>query len=67
MPFDYFKSGEPFSGTGLACYSMLHGSEQHLASKYKLLLPSEEELRSEIEAQKPFWIEQHAAEKRGAG
>ena len=29
------------------------------ASKYKLMLPSEEELRAEIEAQKTFWIEQH--------
>lgn len=36
-----------------------HGSEQLFASKYKLLLPTEEELRAEIEAQKMFWIEQH--------
>ena len=43
----------------IARYSMLHGSEQLFASKYKLLLPSEEELRAEIEAQKTFWIEQH--------
>ena len=43
----------------IARYSMLHGSEQRFASKYKLLLPSEEELRAEIEAQKMFWIEQH--------
>ena len=43
----------------IARYSMLHGSEQLFASKYKLLLPSEEELRAEIEAQKMFWIEQH--------
>ena len=43
----------------VARYSMLHGSEQLFASKYKLLLPTEEELRAEIEAQKTFWIEQH--------
>ncbi len=43
----------------VARYSMLHGSEQLFASKYKLMLPSEEELRAEIEAQKTFWIEQH--------
>ena len=43
----------------IARYSMLHGSEQLFASKYKLLLPSEEELRAENEAQKTFWIEQH--------
>lgn len=43
----------------VARYSMLHGSEQLFASKYKLMLPTEEELRAEIEAQKTFWIEQH--------
>ena len=43
----------------IARYSMLHDSEQLFASKYKLFLPSEEELRAEIEAQKTFWIEQH--------
>ena len=43
----------------VARYSMLHGSEQLFASKYKLLLPNEDELRAEIEAQKTFWIEQH--------
>jgi predicted nuclease of restriction endonuclease-like (RecB) superfamily len=47
----------------IARYSMLHGSEQLFASKYKLLLPSEEELRAEIEAQKTFWIEQHGTEE----
>ena len=50
----------------IARYSMLHGSEQLFASKYKLLLPTEEELRAEIEAQKSFWIEQHAEEKGGS-
>jgi len=43
----------------VACYSVLNGSEQLFASKYRLVLPSEEELRlelqrdrAEIEAQK---------------
>lgn len=30
-------------------YSVLHGSAQLFASKYKLILPSEEELRAELE------------------
>jgi hypothetical protein len=30
-------------------YSVLHGSEQLFASKYRLVLPSEEELRLELE------------------
>ena len=47
----------------IARYSMLHGSEQLFASKCKLLLPFEEELRAEIEAQKMFWIEQHGNEE----
>ncbi len=33
----------------VARYSVLHGNEQLFASKYKLLLPSEEELRAELE------------------
>ena len=32
-------------------YSMLNGSDQLFAAKYKLYLPSEEELRAEIETQ----------------
>lgn len=39
----------------IARYSILHDSEQLFASKYKLYLPSEEELRAEIEAQKQFY------------
>ena len=39
--------------------TQLHGNEQLFASKYKLYLPSEEELRAEIEAQKaPFYLQQ---------
>lgn len=30
-------------------YSMLNGSEQFFASKYRLVLPSEEELRRELQ------------------
>ena len=35
--------------------TQLHGNEQFFASKYKLYLPSEEELRAEIEAQKALF------------
>ena len=40
----------------IAKYSVLHGNEQLFASKYKLYLPSEEELRAEIETQKKFYL-----------
>ena len=43
----------------IARYSVLHGNEQLFASKYKLYLPSEEELRAEIETQKQFYYMQH--------
>jgi predicted nuclease of restriction endonuclease-like (RecB) superfamily len=33
-------------------YSVLHGSEQMFASKYKLVLPSEEELRRELDRER---------------
>lgn len=36
----------------IARYSILHGSEQLFASKYKLYLPTEEQLRAEIEREK---------------
>ena len=39
----------------IARYSVLHGNEQLFASKYKLYLPTEEELRAEIETQKEFY------------
>ena len=39
----------------IARYSILHGHEQLFASKYKLYLPSEEQLREEIEMQKRFY------------
>ena len=37
----------------------MHGSEQLFATKYKLYLPSEEELRAEIERQKDIYYLQH--------
>ena len=43
----------------IAKYSILNGSEQLFASKYKLYLPTEEELRREIEQQKELYKLQH--------
>lgn len=39
----------------IAKYSILHGNEQLFASKYKLYLPTEDELRAEIETQKEIF------------
>ena len=39
----------------IAKYSILHGNELLFASKYKLYLPTEEELRAEIETQKEMF------------
>lgn len=47
----------------IAKYSVLHGNEQLFASKYKMYLPTEEELRAEIETQKEIFYLQ--TEKRG--
>ena len=48
----------------IARYSILHGNEQLFASKYKLYLPSEEELRAEIETQKQlFYLQQEEGKK----
>ena len=43
----------------IARYSILHGNEQLFATKYKLLLPTKEELRAEIETQKRIFYLQH--------
>lgn len=43
----------------IARYSVLHKSEQLFASKYMAYMPTEEELRREIETQKRFFMEQH--------
>lgn len=43
----------------IARYSVMHGNEQLFASKYKLYLPTEEELKAEIENQKAmFYLRQ---------
>lgn len=47
----------------IAKYSVLHGNEQLFASKYKLYLPSEEELRAEIETQKEMFKLQQEEKK----
>ena len=39
----------------IAKYSILKGNEQLFATKYKLYLPTEEELRCEIETQKELF------------
>ena len=68
--FDELKRGEGDNPTlgiilcsetdeDIAKYSILHGNEQLFASKYKLYLPSEEDLRAEIERQKNFYRLQH--------
>ena len=43
----------------IAKYSVLHGNEQLFASKYKLYLPTEEELRAEIETQNEMFYLQN--------
>lgn len=47
----------------IAKYSVLHGNEQLFASKYKLYLPTEEELRAEIEIQKAMFYLQQSEKK----
>lgn len=49
----------------IARYSVLHGNEQLFASKYKLYLPTEEELKAEIETQKMmFLLQQQEREEK---
>lgn len=43
----------------IARYSILHGNEQLFATKYRLMLPSEDQLRAEIQAQKNLYLLQH--------
>ena len=45
--------------TDIARYSILKGNEQIFATKYKLYLPTEEQLRQEIEKQKELFMLQH--------
>ena len=49
----------------IARYSVMHGNEQLFASKYKLYLPTEEELKAEIETQKAiFYLQQKESEEQ---
>ena len=43
----------------IARYSVLHENEQLYATKYMTYMPTEEELRNEIEQQKRFFLERH--------
>ena len=49
----------------IAKYSVMHGNEQLFASKYKLYLPTDEELRAEIESQKAFFKLAHNDSENG--
>lgn len=49
----------------IAKYSILKGNEQIFATKYKLYLPTEEELRREIERQKElFWLQRESMDDK---
>lgn len=47
----------------IARYSVLHDSEQIFAAKYMTYMPTEEELKQEIDQQKRFFMEQHETEE----
>ena len=47
----------------IAHYSILHDSKQLYAAKYLTFLPTEEQLRNEIERQKQIFLEQEKNEK----
>ena len=55
--FEYYSHGRitEHYDEDIAKYSVLKGNEQLFASKYKLYLPTEEELRAEIENQKTIF------------
>lgn len=48
----------------IAKYSILNGNEKLFATKYKLYLPDEKQLKAEIEAQKEIFRFQHDKENR---
>lgn len=48
----------------IARYSVLHDNDQLYAAKYMTYMPTEEELRNEIEQQKRFFLEQHEIENQ---
>ena len=45
----------------IARYSILYDNNQLFAAKYMTYMPTEEELRNEIEQQKRFFMEQHGS------
>lgn len=52
----------------VARYSVLNGNEQLFATKYKTYLPTEEELKAEIESQKAiFEIQQLEKKENNSG
>ena len=55
------------TSAAIAKYSVLNGNEQLFASKYKLYLPTEEELKAEIEAQTAIFKLQQKNEKSSSG
>lgn len=68
--YDEFKRGKDDNPTlgivlcadtdeDIAKYSLMNGNEQLFASKYKLYLPSEEELKAKIETQKELFYLQN--------
>ena len=48
----------------IARYSILHGNEKLFATKYKTYMPTEEELKAEIEAQKRIFYLQQKGNKK---
>ena len=45
-------------------YSVLHGNEQLFASKYKLVLPSEDVLRAELERERALLVDHSKSNKK---
>ena len=75
--YDELKRGENHNPTlgivlcsetdeDIARYSVLHRNEQLFAAKYRLCLPTEEQLRAEIETQKGIFYLQHPELKEEA-
>lgn len=52
------------TGKDIARYSVLHGSKQLFAAKYMTFLPTEAELRREIERQKAIFAIQQSSEAK---
>lgn len=48
----------------IARYSVLHDNDQLYAAKYMTYMPTEDELRNEIEQQKRFFLEQHGSDNQ---